>query len=471
MKNILIIADGIVAKHFLERLFVTKNSSHHYSIITYKEGIVPSGLKIENFSFYNFDPTSLDRLKRAADGYFSQFLIVLEDKFEALSVYRNLRQISKKTDMLIFDTWGLNDDNEISQDKHLTLLDGRNIMTIRLMDYLPDMPVIADNIGLGEGEIMEVKVPVGSSFMYRHIGSVQQKKWRIAMVYRGSNFMIARPNLMILPNDTLLIVGEPSVLLSVFKSIKREKGQFPSPFGLNLYTLLDMKHMSQDECMRLIDESIALNERLNNRRLYIKVINPTMNPVYERLKELEDSSIIISFDYFSCSASVIKSDILVFDIGLVITDNKFFKANKKLLFDIKKPVMKIGVGNLSQLKKGVILSGSEDMESHSSVILDCCSQLDVDITLYHFDTMNSNDDQSIVEHFENLSKIFGKKVEIINDKSENPLVKLSNEKNLLQFISFSRKMSRRDIFAIFSNDMNRLYGKLSDNIQIFIPIN
>lgn len=281
--------------------------------------------------------------------------------------------------------------------------------------------------------------------------------------------MIPNPNLMILPNDTLLIVGEPNVLLSVFKSIKREKGQFPSPFGFNLYTFLDMRNMSMDECMRLIDESIKLNERLNNRRLYIKVINPTMNAVYERLKRFDDSSIIISFDYFSHSSGVMRSDVAIFDIGLVITDSKFFKAHKKLLFDIKKPIMKIGKDSLDEVKKGVILSGSEEMESKSAVILDCCSQLDIAVTLYHFDTMGSSGDLSIVEHFDNLSKIFGKKVEIVNDKSENPIVKLSREKNLLQFVSFTKKMSRRDIFAIFSNDMDRLYSKLGDNSQIFIP--
>ena len=33
MKNILIVADGIVAKHFLERLFVSRSSAHHYVVI------------------------------------------------------------------------------------------------------------------------------------------------------------------------------------------------------------------------------------------------------------------------------------------------------------------------------------------------------------------------------------------------------------------------------------------------------
>ena len=37
MKNILIVADGIVAKYFLERLFVARNNAHHYTVIAMDE--------------------------------------------------------------------------------------------------------------------------------------------------------------------------------------------------------------------------------------------------------------------------------------------------------------------------------------------------------------------------------------------------------------------------------------------------
>lgn len=467
MKNILIVADGIVAKHFLERLFVAKNSSHHYVVITYDDDMIPKNVNLENFSFYKFDPTSLDKLKRVTNAYFSRFMVVMQDKLDTLSVYKNLREISKKTDILLVDNWGLED--EIGEDRNLSLLDERKVMTIRLIDYLPDIPVIADNVGLGEGEIMQVKVPVGSSYMYRHVGSIQQKKWRIAMIYRGSNFMIATPKSMILPNDTLLIIGEPSVLLSVFRSIKRATGQFPSPFGLNLYTIIDMKNMSEDESLKLIKQSIRVNQKLNNRRLYFKVINPKLNRVYDELKAMDDDSITVLFDYFASGCEAIKEDMIKNDIGMIITDNNFFKAGKKVFFEIKKPIMTLGENDIDDIKKGVILGAGEEAESQSAVILDCCSQFDLAISFYRFKSSKPSADSNIAEHFDNLSKIFGRKVEIIEDKERNPLLTLKDEKNLLQFVSFSKKMSRSDPFAVFSNDMNRLYEKLSANYQIFIP--
>ena len=467
MKNILIVADGIVAKHFLERLFVSRSSTHHYVVIACGDEDY-SDVNLENFTFYRFDPTSLDRLKQVASGYFSQFMIMLKDGFDTVSVYNNLRQISKKTEILMLDLWGL---GGLEDDSHLTVLDARAVLTARLMDFLPDIPVVADNLGLGKGEIMEVKVPVGSSFMYRHISSITQKKWRIAMIYRGSNFMIAKPNLMILPGDVLLIVGEPSVLLSVFRSVKKETGQFPSPFGHNTYLFLDMRAMGEEACLRLLEQSLKLHEKLNSKRLYVKVVNPMLNLAYERLKSVGDERVAVTFDFFGRGVEQIKDDVFKNDVGLIVTDNKFFSAHKRMLFELKRPVTTIGRGDVDEIKKGVILSSGfgDEIENQSAVIMDCCAQLDTQISLYHFGALSGG--EGAEEHFDSLSKIFGRKVEIVEDRNINPILKLKNEQNLLQFVPFSKKISRPDPFAAFSNDMNRLYSRLNDNYQIFIPIN
>ena len=291
------------------------------------------------------------------------------------------------------------------------------------------------------------------------------------MVYRGSNFMIAKPNLMILPNDVLLIVGEPSVLLSVFRSVKKETGQFPSPFGHNTYLFLDMRAMGEEACLRLLEQSLKLHEKLNSKRLYVKVVNPTLNLAYEKLKSVGDERVAVTFDFFGRGVEQIKNDVFKNDVGLIVTDNKFFSAHKRMLFELKRPVATIGRGDADEIKKGVILSSGfgDEIENQSAVIMDCCAQLDTQISLYHFGTLSGG--EGAEEHFDSLSKIFGRKVEIVEDRNINPILKLKNEQNLLQFVPFSKKISRPDPFAAFSNDMNRLYSRLSDNYQIFIPIN
>ncbi|ANE35898.1 putative TrkA domain protein [Campylobacter iguaniorum] len=471
MKNILIIADGILAKHFLERLFNSKNNSlHNYTIITYNDETIPQmQTNFENFSFFSFDPTSLAKLSKNIKEDYEKFLIIMDSEFDTKSVYENLKKISQKTEIDIMDQWGL-EDEITTNDFRLRLIDARKILSSRFMDFLPDVPVIADNIGLGIGEIMEVKVPNGSSYVYRHVGNIRKKKWKIAMIYRSQDYIIATPETIILPNDVLLIVGEPRVLESVFRAVKKEPGQFPSPFGNNIYLILDMKRMSQERINLLIKDAILIHSKLNNKKLFIKVINPTLTSVFSKIKKLATKSIYVSIDYQNTDLNITKANMGELDIGLIITDTKTFNAKKQVFWTLKTPVLKIGEFGFATVKSGVIVGNEDDAEHHSSVIMDCCKQLDFDIDFYHFDTKFSSNTDSLIEHFENLSKLFNKKVNIIKD-GQNPLLKLRKRDDILQFISLSQKIFENRFLSIFSKDTDKLHYMLDKNYQLFIPQN
>ena len=51
------------------------------------------------------------------------------------------------------------------------------------------------------------------------------------------------------------------------------------------------------------------------------------------------------------------------------------------------------------------------------------------------------------------------------------LLKLKNNENILQFLSFSSKIMDSKFGAIFSKDINRLHYILGDSYQLFIPQN
>ncbi|AGZ81832.1 COG3400 family protein [Campylobacter fetus] len=470
MKNILIIADGILAKHFLERLFNSRNNSlHNYTIITYNEETLPkTDVNFENFNFYSFDPTSFSKLKLHMKDSYEKAMVIMQSEFDSNSVYENLKKINSKIEIDIMDLWGF--DEEFKSDHRLKLIDARKILSSRFMDFLPDVPVIADNIGLGIGEIMEVKVPIGSSYVYRHVGNIRKKKWKIAMIYRHQNYIIAAPDTIILPNDVLLIVGEPRVLESVFRAVKKEPGQFPNPFGNNIYLILDMKNMSDDEIDSLIKDSLLLHSKLNNKKLFIKVINPTLSNMFNKIKKLATNSVYVVIDYFSSGINITKSNMGEFDIGLIITDTKTFKRKKELFYSVKLPLLKIGNSGFCTIKNGVIVGNEEDAERHSSVIMDCCKQLDFNIDFYHFNSKFSGDDSGLIEHFESLSKLFNKNVNIIKDIG-NPLLKLRKRNDVLQFLSFSQKILDGGFTSIFSKDTDRLHYILDKNYQMFIPQN
>jgi hypothetical protein len=465
MKKILIIADGILAKHFLERVMEHGSADNLYDVITYRDKTIPSK-KLENFTFYSFDPTSFQKIAPLLGREYYQIMIIVSKKIDALGTYNNIRSISKEVQIILMDRWELN-----FEDNRLEILDSKAVLSSRFVDFLPDMPVVAQNVGLGAGEIMEIRVPIGSSYVYRHIGSIAQKKWRISGIYRANRLILPRPTLMIQPNDVLLVVGDPIVLQSVFKSIKKELGQFPAPFGNSIYCLIDMLNMTTKEIDMLINDAMLIHSKTNSMKLYIKVINPTNLEQFEKIKSYNSKHIIVEVDYYEQNANtILKKDLKEMDIGLIVVDEKFFDENLNALYNAKLPVMKIGVWGFLNLKEGIVLSSNfEDIEKESAVIFDISSQLNLDIKLYSFNPDNSHEKNSLAEHFDNLSKLFSQKVEIIEAK-KNPLLKLKNKEDILQFIPFNQKIIDSNVLSVFSTDMERLYFKLSNSYQLFIPM-
>lgn len=469
MKNILIIADGILAKHFLERVMSAKIIKHHYTIVTYRSKTLP-GIRHENFTFYSFDPTSYEKLSHIMRQDFYQAMILMTKKIDALPTYTNLRSLSPKIQIFLMDLWGMED--EKIEDSSLNIVDARKIISTRFMDFFPDTPVVAQNVGLGIGEVMEIQVPVGSSYVYRHISSILQRKWRIVMIYRNQSYILARPSLMIQPNDVLLIVGEPNVLQNIFKSLDQEIGQFPSPFGTGIYCFVDMKRMKENDIQGVLNDSILLHSKLNNKRLHIKVINPKFSELFAKIKKLNSNSINVTVDYFNTETkNVILEDSKNLNIGLAIVCEKFFKSNKELLYSLKLPILKIGKWGFANLKTGVVLGDdTSNIEKYSSIVLDCCLQLELKTSLYHYDPNNKADKIEIEEHYKNLSKLFKKEVDINFDNTINPIIKLKNRKDLLQFVPFIEDLTKNSLLSIFSTNLDESHYMLANNYQIFIPI-
>lgn len=470
MKEILVLAEGILAKHFISRLASSKINLYHYSLVCSDERIKKLELG-RNFSLFSFDPTSESKLRSIIDGKsFAQAFIVMSNKKDSYACYENLRKFSLELEISLLSMWSLSEYKQtISEDKRLDVIDGKNTMTTRLIDSLPDMPVFADNIGLGEGEIMEVKVPAHSPYAYRNIGSIQQRKWRIALILRANTFILPSSAEQIKPGDSLIAVGDPNVLENVFRAIKREQAQFPNPFGANIYCLIDMKILNDDEIATLIDSCLFLHYKLASRKLFFKVINPSLNKSFNILKELDEPNVDVMIEYDKSSLAQIQGDMANLDVGLVVANDRQFFKFKKYYYELRLPILKLGKTELNRIKSGIILSSSDiDLQSQSAVIMDICAQLGVGLELFYFNAQNDNTAEMIY-YFDGISRLFEQNIKINVHKGTNPLLNLSKQDNLLQFVLFESELAGRNLFAILSNKINRLFKRLRQNSQLFIP--
>ncbi|QOR04026.1 COG3400 family protein [Campylobacter cuniculorum] len=465
MNNILIIIGGILSKHFLERLCLERDLEYFFTIVYQDDEDIKLHIKNEYLEFHKFDSTSVARLELLMQKAYKQVFIYLQDKFQTQKTYEALRSLDTKLEINIMDFWGLSINDELCN-----LIDARATLSHRFLSFLPNIALTAQYIGLGVGEVMEVKIPIGSIFAYRHISSIHQKRWRIVLIYRNSKINFAKPSFILQPNDSILIVGDPVVLRSVFHNIKASVGQFPVPFGSNIFTLIDMKNMSEKVQNNLIETSLTLVQRTNAKKFFIRIINPQLNQIYTKLKNLSYENENIFFDFFNTNFKNFQSFLENNDIGLFITDTKHFEREKKNFFELKIPILKIGEIDFKDLKESVILSDDEsELENQANVIVDLSKQLQFNVTLYHYNPHSKNT-ADMQEYFESLSKLYDKNIQIIDKNDHNPILNLQYREDLLQFISFNQELLNGILSRSLSVNLNRHYHKMKKNYQLFIPM-
>jgi len=466
MKKILIISSGTVGEHFLKRVIQTHTSENIYYIVQPKEK------KFENatparFKFYEFDPTSLYKLANLLKMEFVQVIIAMDSQIDVENTIKNIKSIKKQLRVVVLNLWNMQ-----SEAPNVALVNANEILASRLIDYLPNVPVIAQNVGMGEGEIMEVLVPFGSSFVYRHIGAIEQKNWRIVAIYRDRKLVMPSRRRMIQPNDTLLLVGDPDVLESVYRAIKQELGQFPEPFGSTIMLYIDMNIVNHRIIREVVEQAVYIHECFEHD-LVIKVVNPSDIEILEHIKSLRTFDITVNIEYDNRDLrTIFVNDISKYHVGLLIVSSEMFCDYyiRDALYKVHIPILKLSKKSLSRVKDvSLILSDNRDLEKISATVFDIAEQLNLNIELYNYLNEHQENREQVIEHFNNLSTIFSKSIKIYNE-DENPIRRLKEKDNFIHILPFTRKLVQRRIFSLFSTDSEKLYYKLDEYAQIFIPV-
>ncbi len=401
---------------------------------------------------------------------FSNLFIVMEDIEDARYALKNVALINTKMRIALVNQW---DDDEIGKDQeNITIVHSAQLIAAHLYDQLPNVPLVAQNVGLGQGEIMEVHVPFGSAYAYRHIGTIVQSQWTIAALYRDEKQILPTNSTMIRPNDTLLILGKPIVLNGVYKTINKRIGLFPEPFGKNIYLILDLRHDHKDALLYL-KQSIYLVEKLEDKDLYVRILYPNDFELIEELKTLESERVTISISYDNQNVkSSVENDIHEFNVGLVMNSIPTFESDglKDTIYDLKKLVFLFGDKLLYNIKRSVVLmSEKEKMESISSTAFDISETLGLGLTLGDFDPEGDFESKKmIIEHYETLTHIFNMEMKI-EQKIANPIRELSNMEDILQIAPFEKRLNTDSLRKLISNRIQDFILTTNRHPKLLVP--
>jgi hypothetical protein len=469
MKKFLIISDGSIGQHLIKRIITTFSTENAYYIVQTAPTFDTTELNQKYYKFYFFDPTSQHKLSELLKEGFAQAFVAMQSATDTQITVENIRNITKQLRIIVLDQFDMT-----FKDSNVVSVNANDILASRFMDYLPNVPVIAQNVGLGEGEIMEVLVPFGSTFVYRHIGVIEQRHWRIVGLYRNSELIIPTRRTMIQPNDLLLMIGKPAVLKSVYRAIKRELGQFPAPYGTNTYLYIDMDTEDRFSIENLLHHALFVYSQIGNS-LIIRVFNPSNLDTIELIKSYRNERLIVEIFYgerHKIDATLLE-DIKQRQVGLILVSSKQFskRTMRKTLYQAGVPVLKVANKPFEIIKKSVVtLTDNRELEKISTAVFDISSQFNLDIDLINYMTDDhAKEKAEIIEHYNNLAMIFSKSINII-DTQTNPVRLLNGKKDFIQCLPFSEKLLERPIYALFSIDVERLYYRIKNVHQLFIPV-
>lgn len=467
MKKVLIITDSSIGEHLIERIIETYAQGNIYYVIQMKERTYDNAGP-DRFKFFTFDPTSRYKLSNVLKMDFMQVLLVMDNRIDAEQTLEIIRSERPTLRVILLDQWQLQ-----LKDRYTLIVNATDQLSARLIDYLPNVPVIAQNVGLGEGEIMEVLVPFGSAYVYRYVGSIEQTRWRIAGIYRDRKLILVSPSTLIYPNDLLLLMGDSDVLISIYRSIKRELGHFPAPFGTAVYLYVDMDVDRGAEIDLLLSQADALHKRLK-RPLIIRVVNPGDLEKLEQIKALRGDSVTIEIDYDLVfkTRSLMEEDKRRFHTGLILVSRKLFAGDemRRILFDLKLPVLKLTQQPVEEVQKAVVLlSEGEAVTKMTTTLFDAASQFEWKIELIEYRHNDPEDREQVEEYYTNLATIFAQNVKITRS-DDNPLRQLDRRQTLIQCLPFTESMVNRPLFSYFSTDLQKLYFYLDRFPQLMIPV-
>ena len=464
MNKILIFAGANESKLLIQKLIDFYITIGEIDIIYENEEIIaPFKNSKENLTFFKINFFAYEFYKNFLFKDYNKIVIFIKNKEEAKFVLNKVK--FSKSPILFVKFW--TEFDEIPKKNNLEILDIPEIITNKIIDFLPGVPLYARDIGLGNGEILEVEVPIFSPFAYKSPSYIEDRyNVKVAAIYRNNELKLINEKTTILPNDKLLLIGDPKTLKELYKQIRKNIGSFPQPYGQNLYILLDMKNMDKKEISELLKSALFLHRKLKHKKLIISIINPTTNVKLYKLYKF--SNIEINTNYFiSDYKKALIEDIEKLNIGLVITNNYFFYKYSKTFFDIKKPIFKKGNESIKKCKRLTMIIHKKNVTKIASTIFDLSYQLGIKLRFFNADPEHPN--KEMVEYLKHLAKLFNfKNVEFSSTKG-NPILKLKKEDNIC-IIEALDKPPVNKIKQILMPKIEYSYILLKKFNQFLIPI-
>lgn len=99
---------------------------------------------------------------------------------------------------------------------------------------LPGVVTTTSEVGMGEGEILQVRVMAGSLVIGRPLADIATREFLVAAIYRDGALVVPHGDTTVLEGDQVLLVGDPDTLRAIADYFRLGAAQFPRQFGYSM---------------------------------------------------------------------------------------------------------------------------------------------------------------------------------------------------------------------------------------------
>ena len=482
MSKVLIITKGKYSRLLIQKVISSQISQNEYDIISDDTKLIKQFSKNEypdlHISFYQTEFQSSKVKGLIERNFYQHITICLNKKSQMIDCIHFIRDINKRTNINFLHKWQFSKKLKALEDDQTLPIHLHDIISNKLLNTIPNIPVFAENVGLGNREIMEVTIPLESGFIYKHLSAIKQNNFSIAAIYRGNRFILPKANLMIHPNDRLLLIGHQNTLENIHQAINNIKSPFKD--SKNIYIIIDMEVLTPNDIFSLIKKGISFYKKFSLKQVIIKVINPTDIGLLDQMKKIHTRYIDLRIDYHK--KTNLSSEIKRSSISLIITHKKSFDTYKKLFLHLKIPLL---ITKKHQHTNNIFITLNEKnithYESISSMAFHFCKHLKLPLQMYSFDPDGENHQQKeeLIEHYQMLSTIFKQTPQVIK-ATKNPIIEIKNRympqgqissQKAIQILPMSKQIVyTKKIKALFLKNSDYLYTKFDEIDQLFLPV-
>lgn len=132
----------------------------------------------------------------------------------------------------------------------------------------------AVNVGLGQGELIEVSIKARSHLVDRKLKYLKPKQWHISALYRNGQLIMPCGTCSLKVGDRVVLVGDPKVLENVSAILLKGLPQFPLQYGKDIVFPL---HVAFSASM---DEAIYWQKTSNARRIQFIPFKKKLTPAF-----------------------------------------------------------------------------------------------------------------------------------------------------------------------------------------------